>query len=195
MKRLRPQAVLAGSLLIASAYAQAANVHLGLATVSQVDGVVLVSDGGRFSTAAAGSTLVKGSRLLTMEEAAATVTYGDGCRVEVSPNTMVVFRDANECSNDTIDSEVAGRQYASLGAPASAAAASAGAVATSTAAISNTGALGVSRRGAAGEPGFMGVPAAGVVAAAGLVGVVAYFGINNSNNNDNDRNVVTPETR
>jgi len=189
MKGFLAPVLVAIGALSASPLALAGTVGVGLATISEVNGVVLVSDGGRFSTAAEGGYLVKGNRLLTMESAAATVTYGDGCQVEVAPNTMVVFRQADECSAGTIDSKAAGRQYASLGAPTSAAAASAGTVATTTAAVNTTGAMGGSRRAGAGEPGFLGVPAAGVIAGAGFVGVIAYFGISDSNNNDNDRRV------
>lgn len=178
---------------IAASSVQAGDVRLGLATVSGVEGVVLVSEGGRFSTISAGSGLVRGSRLLTMEDASATVTYGDGCELKIAANTMVVFRDANECSNDSVDSAAAGRQYASIGAlPAGVAAASAGSVATTTAAVSSAGAIGSPSRGSA-EPGLLGIPAAGVLAGASALAVGGYFILSDNDNSTNDRQ-VTPST-
>lgn len=174
---------------VAASGVGAESVGVGLATVSDVEGVVLVSEGGRFSTVAAGSGLVRGSRLLTMEDASATVTYGDGCRLEVSANTMVVFRSTDECRNNSVDSKATGRQYASLGAPAAGAATvSAGSVATTTAAVSSAGAIGSPSRGSA-EPGLLGVPAAGVVAGVSALAVGTYFVVSDNDNSSNDRSV------
>lgn len=187
MKTLGISTLFAVGTLLVSPVLQANGVRSGLATISEVNGVVLVSEGGRFSTAAEGGGLIVGSRLLTMEGAAATVVYGDGCQLEVAPNTMVVFREANECTSDNVDSKATGQQYASLGAPSSTAAASAGTAATTTAAVNSSGAMGGSR--SPGEPGLFGVPAAGVLAGAGAVGVLGYFVLNDSNGKDNDRSV------
>lgn len=189
MKGFRVAVILAAGLVGMASSVQAAGVRIGLATVDSVQGVVLVSEGGRFSTVSAGSGVVQGSRLLTMEDASAVVTYGDGCRLDVAANTMVVFRNPDECRNDNVDSEATGRQYASLGAPAAgAAAASAGSVATSTAAVSSVGAIGSPSRGSA-EPGLLGVPAAGVVAGAAALAVGGYFVLSD---NDNSSNAVSP---
>ena len=193
MSTFRASSLLAITALLASSPGHADGIRAGLATVSQVDGVVLVSEGGRFSTASVGGGVLAGGRLLTMENAAAAVTYGDGCRLEVPANTMVVFRSPSECTNNTVDSEAAGRQYASLGAPtAGAAVASSGAVATTTAAVSSAGAIGSPSRGSA-EPGLFGVPAEGVVAGAAAFGTLAYFLAHTGNNSNNDPQ-VTPET-
>ena len=189
MKGFRVSVLLAAVAITSSA--QAEGVRIGLATVSGVDGVVLVSEGGRFSTVAAGSGLVRGSRLLTMEDASATVTYGDGCQLDIAANTMVVFRKANECSNDSVKSEATGRQYASIGgAPVGVAAASAGSVTTTTAAVSSAGAIGSPSRGSA-EPGLFGVPAAGVLAGASALAVGGYFVLSDNDNNDEQ---VSPST-
>lgn len=191
MKGFRFSALIAASSLLVVSAGQAEGVRAGLATVSDVDGVVLVSDGSRFSTATVGDGVVEGSRLLTMESATAIIIYGDGCKLEVSPNTMVVFRKADECANNSVDSEVAGRQYASLGAVRSgAASASAGSVATTVAAVNSTGAIGSPSRGSA-EPGFLGVPAAGVLAGAATLAVGVYFV---ASDNDNSSQQVSPET-
>lgn len=193
MSTFRASSLLAIAALLASSLGHAGGIRAGLAMVSQVDGVVLVSEEGRFSTASVGGGLLKGSRLLTMENGAAVVTYGDGCRLEVPANTMVVFRNPGECTNNTVDSEAAGRQYASLGAPpAGAAVVSSGAVATTTAAVSSAGAIGSPSRGSA-EPGLLGVPAAGVLAGGAALAVGIYF-VASDNDNSSSDNQVTPET-
>ena len=189
MKGFRVPVILAAGLVAMASSVQAGGVGVGLATVSSAQGVVLVSEGGRFSTVSNGSGLVAGSRLLTMEDASAVVTYGDGCRLDVAANTMVVFRNADECSNGNVNSEVAGRQYASLGAPAAgAAAASAGSVATTAAAVSSAGAIGGSSLGSA-EPGLFGVPAAGVIAGASVLAVGGVFALSGGNGGNNDARV------
>jgi len=191
MKALPIPAVLVACALLVPALGQAGGIRAGLATISKVEGVVLVSEAGRFSTASVGGGLLEGSRLLTMEGAVATVTYGDGCLLEVSANTMVVFRNAGECTSNSVDSQVAGRQYASLGAPtAGAAVASAGTVATTTAAVSSAGAIGSLSAGGGAASGLFGVSAAGVLAGASVLAVGVSFAV--SDQNDNDRQ-VTPE--
>lgn len=183
MKGFRVSVLLTASTLLAASAGQAEGVDAGLATISAVDGVVLISDGDRFSTAVVGGGVVKGSRLLTMESAAATITYGDGCRLNVSPNTVVVFRKADECSTNSVDSEIAGRQYASLGSATGGVSASAGSVATTAAAVNSAGAIGSPSRGSA-EPGLLGVPAAGVIAGASALAVGVYFVASDNDNND-----------
>ena len=92
-------------------------MDIGMATVTAIDGVVLVSADGRFATATVGTALVRGSRILTMEGASTTVTYSDGCRLQLGGNTMAVLRDADECTDGSVRSEAVGAQYASLGMP------------------------------------------------------------------------------
>lgn len=186
MKGFRVAVILGAGMIGVVSSAQAEGIRAGLATVDDVQGVVLVSEGGRFSTISEGSGVAQGSRLLTMEDASAVVTYGDGCRLDIAANTMVVFRKPDECSTGNVESEATGRQYASLGAPAAgAAAASAGSVATTTAAVSSAGAIGSPSRGSA-EPGLLGVPAAGVAAGVAALGVGTYFVVSDNDNSSNN---------
>ncbi|HYG26563.1 MAG TPA: hypothetical protein VD906_06635 [Caulobacteraceae bacterium] len=63
------------------------------AKLANVSGSVLVNQNGRFAPAKAATTLRAGDRVLAMN-GAASLTYANGCKIDVAPRSMVTISDA-----------------------------------------------------------------------------------------------------
>lgn len=158
--------LLAGAVFLPG-MALAGGIGGSLATVTDLTGVVLVSSGERFSTAKIGFELSTGSRILTMENANATIDYDDGCQLRLDANTMVTLRKADECSLSTVESEALGRQYASIGGVQDAGAGATGGVISS----SESAAVGTTAAGVASSAGLSGGVTMGALAVGGVAAV------------------------
>lgn len=167
-------ALAAGALLV-PAVSAAGGMGGSLATVSDVNGVVLIGGGERYTTAALGAKLSAGTRIMTMEGGKATLSYDDGCKLQLGPNTMVSVRQADECTQNTVESEVVPERYAALGESKAVAGASGAAPYEATFAPAGASA-------AAG--GLAAIPTAGLVVGVAAVGTGVYFAAKGGDNNN-----------
>ena len=79
----------AASLALSAAVTASAQDTTPTLRVDQ--GAIMTSQGGEFANAQSGQPLVAGSRLMVTEQAAATLTYGNGCsRTYTAPGVYVV---------------------------------------------------------------------------------------------------------
>lgn len=81
------------------------------AKLASVSGSVLVNQNGRFAPAKSATTLRSGDRVLAMN-GGASLTYANGCKVDVAPRSMVTISDA-ACGSD---GQVIKAQYGNEGA-------------------------------------------------------------------------------
>lgn len=167
-------ALLASALLV-PAVAPAGGLGGSLATVTDVSGVVLIGGGDKFNSATVGAKMSAGTRIMTMEGAKATLSYDDGCKLQLGGNTMVAVRQADECTQNTVESEVVEGRYAALG-ESKVAADSAGA-AKYEATFAPSGVSGAST-------GFAGVSTAGLIVGVAAVGTGVYFAAKGGDNNN-----------
>lgn len=61
-------------------FAQDAPAKAAVATVQVDGGVIMVSDGGPFTSATTGEQVAAGSRIMISKNSAASLVYGDGCK-------------------------------------------------------------------------------------------------------------------
>ncbi|MGY6518909.1 MAG: hypothetical protein ACXIUZ_09350 [Lysobacteraceae bacterium] len=85
-----------------------------VATLSDVDGTVLIEQGDRFVTASARS-LDAGARVLLMTEASARLSFVDGCEVELDAETLVTLPAVSPCAGGDLDAHRVGRMTAQAG--------------------------------------------------------------------------------
>ena len=84
------------SILLAASLA--ATAPTPAATLTGIDGVVLVSHGEAFVTVTGDQSLASGDRVLVMEGATATLANADGCVVVLQPGTMVEISPVTDCA-------------------------------------------------------------------------------------------------
>jgi len=101
-------AMVASVFLAATAQAQEARV----ATVSLVEGVVVVNQGERFTQARRGLVLEKGARVFVMEGAHAELAYRGHCRLRLESNSFLIVGDADECASGQVQVRSFGPHYA-----------------------------------------------------------------------------------
>ena len=90
-----PARLLSAALAVAASAASAADP---VATLSHLNGVVLLSQGGDYVTATAGAPLHAGDRLMAMEGANATLRFADGCTHTLGGNAIVTVGPADSCT-------------------------------------------------------------------------------------------------
>jgi len=66
--------------------------------LADVDGSILVNRGEEFVAGGNGEVLMKGSRVMAMEDSSAVLKYDDGCDVKVEPGTVVTLSDGSPCA-------------------------------------------------------------------------------------------------
>ncbi len=88
-------------LLIASTIAlwtvAAAHAQDPRATLHAVDGNVMVNKGDQFRSAAVGTPLDEGDRVMAMDLSEAVVRFSDNCEVRVAANTIATVPDGSPC--------------------------------------------------------------------------------------------------
>ncbi len=104
----RTVAMAVGLLFATAAQAQEARV----ATMSQVEGVVVVNQGERFVQAHRGLVLEKGARVFVMEGAHAELAYQGRCRLRLESNSFLIVGDADECATGHVQVRSFGPHYA-----------------------------------------------------------------------------------
>jgi len=79
-----------------------------VATVSQIQGVVLISQGADYVTAKQGMTLLEGDRVMAMDGGSAALTYSDGCKLDITDNQVFTIGSAASCSQGTLSQRAVG---------------------------------------------------------------------------------------
>ena len=112
-KTLISKAVVSAALAAAFSVANAAE---SVATVSQIQGVALVSQGADYVTAEQGMSLHEGDRVMAMEGGSVALTYVDGCKLDVGDNQVFTVGNATSCSQGTLSQRAVGPYLAAAGA-------------------------------------------------------------------------------
>jgi hypothetical protein len=68
-----------------------------VASLTQVQGTVMVNHGKDYVTAQSGTPLRPGARVLTMDKSSASVTYKDSCVKQLKENGLLVVRGPADC--------------------------------------------------------------------------------------------------
>lgn len=119
--KMIPQAILSAALATALGTASAAGP---VATVSQIQGVALVSQGADYVTAKQGMALLEADRVMAMEGGSVTLTYIDGCKLDIADNQVFTVGNARSCSQGTLSQRSVGPYLAAAPALGTAAAGS-----------------------------------------------------------------------
>lgn len=73
-----------------------------LASLSSVDGKVLVNKGKGFVTARSGTPLAEGDRVITLNGSHAAVVYPDGCVTQVKENSLLALDKSTTCGKEAV---------------------------------------------------------------------------------------------
>jgi hypothetical protein len=68
------------------------------ATITRIDGEVMVNQGEQFVAANAGQVVMTGDRLLVPQGGSLSLTFEDGCVMDVKADTLVQIPDASTCA-------------------------------------------------------------------------------------------------
>jgi hypothetical protein len=91
-------ALIAGSLALAGgAHAQTEAPKAG-ASLSSIEGSVLINKGEEFVEGTSGGTLGPGDRVMAMDGSSALLRFEDGCDVRVDPGTVVTMGEGSPCA-------------------------------------------------------------------------------------------------
>ena len=107
---MKPHRIVAAGILatgLTVAFGQAAASE-PVATITQIDGIALVSQGSDYVTATSGMSLREGDRLMAMEGGNATITYANGCVHSLADNTITTIGSAESCANGSLASSQVG---------------------------------------------------------------------------------------
>jgi hypothetical protein len=84
------------SLAVCGVYAD----PIQLASLSNLDGKVLVNQGRGFVAAKPGMTLKDGDRVIALDGSHAAVVYADGCVTQLQENSVIAMSKAAGCNNE-----------------------------------------------------------------------------------------------
>jgi hypothetical protein len=102
------------SAVLTAAFATA-NAAEPVATVSQIQGVALVSQGADYVTAKQGMALSEGDRVMAMEGGNVALTYVDGCKLDIADNQVFTVGNATSCTEGTLSQRSVGPYLAAAG--------------------------------------------------------------------------------
>lgn len=85
--QIKSAIVICSALFAAGAFAQAQ-----LGKVTEVQGVVTVTDGVRGGTATVGAPITEGSRFVTSSNGVTTLVLDNGCTIRLRPNQAITVR-------------------------------------------------------------------------------------------------------
>lgn len=119
-------------LAVALGAATAVNAQVRVASLTGVQGTVLVGKGEGMSAAVNGQTLAPGSRVVSTNNSRAVIAYDNGCDVPVGANSRATVRSDASCAQLKSDVVILAQAPGAIGgaaAPAAAAGTSAAGVA------------------------------------------------------------------
>jgi hypothetical protein len=161
-------AAVASVLVLGFAQANAAN---SVATVAQIRGIALVSQGSDYVNAKPGMALSEGDRVMAMEGGSVDLSFADGCKLNVPDNQVLTVGNASSCSAGTLSQRAVG-PYIAAAPAAGAAGAGLGAGAAGAGAAAGIGTLGMGATA--------GLIAAGTLATVVVVGAASGGGSNSN---------------
>ncbi len=95
--------LIAGMVGIALAFgANAAEPPKSNSALTEAKGKVLVNTGKAFAPAALDMRLKAGDRVMVQEDSEATITFDDGCKLEVEENKLVSVPDRSSCAGAVV---------------------------------------------------------------------------------------------
>ncbi|MBV2194668.1 MAG: hypothetical protein KUL81_15150 [Azonexus sp.] len=98
-KSLITASIVAGIFAAGVVGAQAAE-QAQLATLSNVNGKVLVNKGNGYVSAKSGTSLGEGDRVISLNGATASVVYEDGCVTQMPENSLLAFDKFTACGKE-----------------------------------------------------------------------------------------------
>lgn len=123
-------------LAVALGAATAVNAQVRVASLTGVQGTVLVGKGEGMSAAVNGQTLAPGARVVSTNNSRAVIAYDNGCDVPVGANSRATVRSDASCAQLKSDVVILAQAPGAIGgAPAAAAPAAAGSSAPGFAAL------------------------------------------------------------
>lgn len=87
---------------LCAAAAPAAEQNDAVAKLSKTNGKVMVNQGKQFVPGVVNAPLLKGDKVLAMENSSALITYDDGCVTTVDPGTVVTVPDTSPCKGGIV---------------------------------------------------------------------------------------------
>ncbi|RYF39887.1 MAG: hypothetical protein EOO27_48530, partial [Comamonadaceae bacterium] len=87
--RFKSLVLICSTLLATAAFAQSQNV---IGKVTEVQGIVTVTDGVRGGTAQLGNPITEGSRYVASSNGSATLKLDNGCTINLRPSQAVTVR-------------------------------------------------------------------------------------------------------
>jgi hypothetical protein len=98
-------------------FAVASMAHASVATMGQTVGDVKINQGVQFVTALPGQAVNAGDRILVMEGGAASITYSDGCKMNISGGSLVTVPATSACKGAQVDrQQIAPSERGAVGA-------------------------------------------------------------------------------
>ena len=101
---------------LAAGFGQA-GANDSVATLTELNGIAMVSQGSTYVNATQGMTLRQGDRLMAMEGGSAVVTYADGCVKTLDDNQILTLGDASSCTTGDVAQAAVGPYVAAAGTP------------------------------------------------------------------------------
>ena len=98
--------------LALGAFALTASAAEPYATLRSAEGTVMVNQGERYVTAAAGMTLSPGDRVMVMAGSKAEIRFGDGCSLPLGANVVTSIPAQSTCAGGVADVRSYGPSYA-----------------------------------------------------------------------------------
>lgn len=95
------QIALAAILCVLASTAQADSV----ATMGRIAGDVKINQGSQFVQAQAGQAVNAGDRIMVMEDGSTSITYHDGCTMQISGGSLVTVPATSTCKGAALPSQ------------------------------------------------------------------------------------------
>jgi hypothetical protein len=94
-------------IVLASALAVSMPVLAATATITGTSGRVLVDTGnGQFMTAQQGQVLSTGDRIMVSGAGSSSLTFDDGCVLNVQPDTLITIPSTSTCAGGLVNAQV-----------------------------------------------------------------------------------------
>jgi len=86
-------------------FALASMAHASVATMGPTKGDVKINQGVEFVEAQPGQAVNAGDRILVMEGGGASITYSDGCKMNIGPGSLVTVPATSSCKGAPVHSQ------------------------------------------------------------------------------------------
>lgn len=107
---------LQATILVAIFSASLPTYAAPIGSIARVQGVVVVNQGEKYTTAYEGTGLASGDRLMTLDGGTATLTFDDGCVYTLESNRVLKLTTVSPCSKQASVVK-RGPTYAAIGSP------------------------------------------------------------------------------